>query len=70
MPFSPETMWGFLLILLLAGIAWGAIAYLSRDRGKDELTEIETRKIMDDPGPEPMKGDYKQPSNGAPPAKH
>ena len=60
MSFTPEAIWGFFLMLLLAGIAWGAIAYFTRDRGKDSFTERETN----DPGPEPMKGDEKQPRNG------
>jgi hypothetical protein len=65
MSFSPEAIWGFFLMLLLAGIAWGAIAYFTRDRGKDGLTERETRKVMDDPGPEPMKGDESSPETTA-----
>lgn len=64
MSFSTEAVWGFFLMLLLAGIAWGAIAYLTRDRSNDGLIERETRKVMDDSGPEPMKGDKKQPRNG------
>ena len=64
MSFTPEAIWGFFLMLLLAGIAWGVIAYFTRDRSKDRLTERETRKVMDDPGPEPMKSDRKQPRNG------
>lgn len=66
---TPEAVWGFLLVLLVAAIAWGVIAWLTRDRSLDPTTEEETRKLMDDPGPKPMKGDRKQPPNGSPPTK-
>ena len=68
MPFAPELMYGVLLVLLFAGIAYGALRYRSRNKRLDPLSEQATKKVMDDPGPEPMKGDRPQPPGGIPPA--
>ena len=68
MPFAPEVVWGFLLVVLFAAIAYGAVRYKSRDKRLDPATERATKEVMDDPGPEPMKGDQAQPPGGVPPA--
>ncbi len=69
MSISPEVVWGILLVLLFAGIAYGATRYNTRDKRLDPATERATRKVMDDPGPEPMKGDRAQPPGGVPPGR-
>jgi hypothetical protein len=61
MELTPEALWAVLLVLLLAGLIWGAISYTTRNRRMDGLTEGATKRVMDDPGPEPMKGDEPQP---------
>jgi hypothetical protein len=61
MELAPEALWAVLLVLLLAGLVWGAISYRTRNRRLDGVTEEATRQVMDDPGPEPMTGDKPQP---------
>jgi hypothetical protein len=68
MSFAPEILWPILAAILLIGIVWGAISYKTRDKRLDPLTERETKRVMDDPGPEPMKDDAPQPPGGAPSA--
>jgi len=70
MPFAPELFWALLVVILVAGIAYGAIRYRSRDKRLDPVSERATKRVMDDPGPEPMKGDQAQPPGGVPPASH
>jgi hypothetical protein len=66
MQFTPEVIWAVLLVLLLGGLVWGGIAYLTRNKRLDPLTERVTKQVMDDPGPEPMKDDKPQPPGGVP----
>jgi hypothetical protein len=63
---TPELLWPVLSLIVLAGIAWGAIQYKTRDRRLDPLSERATKAVMDDPGPEPMKGDRAQQPGGVP----
>jgi hypothetical protein len=67
LPFAPEYIWLVLLAVLLLGIAYGALRDKTRDKRMDGVTEAATKKVMDDPGPEPMKGDRPQPPGGLPP---
>lgn len=67
MPVAPEVLWAVLLILLFAGIAYGVLRNKGRDKRLDPVTERATKKVMDDPGPEPMKGDRPQQPGGVPP---
>ena len=57
MSLSPELLWPILSLIVLAGIAWGAIQYKTRDKSLDPVSEKATKALWDDPGPEPMKGD-------------
>jgi len=66
MELAPEAIWAGLLVLLLAGLVWGAISYMTRNKRMDGVTESATKRVMDDPGPEPMKGDKPQPPGGVP----
>lgn len=68
MPFAPEYLWPVLTAILFVVIAYGAIRYKTRNKRLDPATESATKKVMDDPGPEPMKGDRAQPPGGVPPA--
>jgi hypothetical protein len=61
-----ELTYGILTLILLAGISWGGIAYITRDKSKDAASERATKRVMDDPGPEPMKGDHPQQPGGVP----
>jgi hypothetical protein len=61
MPFAPEFLWPIITAILGIGIAWGVYRYKTRDKRLDPLTEQETKRVMDDPGPEPMKDDAPQP---------
>ena len=63
-----ELAYGVLTILLLAGISWGGIAYVTRDKAGDAASERATKRVMDDPGPEPMKDDHPQTPGGVPSA--
>ena len=60
MPFAPEVVWPIITAILAVGLVWGVIWYKTRDRRLDPLTERETKRIMDDPGPEPMEDDAPQ----------
>jgi hypothetical protein len=66
MSLSPELLWPILSLIVLIGIAWGAIQYTTRNKALDQRSERATRELMDDPGPEPMKDDHRQEPGGAP----
>jgi hypothetical protein len=69
MNLPPEAVWGGLLVLLLGGLIWGLFSYRMRNKRMDRVSEDATKQVMDDPGPEPMKGDRPQPPGGMPSAK-
>jgi hypothetical protein len=47
--FSPETLWGVGIAVLLAALVWGLIQYRNRNRANDPITEEATRELYDDP---------------------
>jgi hypothetical protein len=69
MQLAPEAIWAVLLVLLFGGLVWGAVSYMTRNKRMDGVSEDATKRIMDDPGPEPMKGDEPQRPGGAPSAR-
>jgi hypothetical protein len=61
-----EIAFGIRALVILAGLAWGGISYVIRNKRLDPMSERTTRKIMDNPGPEPMKDDRRQQRGGVP----
>ena len=47
--FAWEILWSAGALALAIGMAWGAFAYLTRNRANDAITEEATREEYDDP---------------------
>jgi hypothetical protein len=57
-----EIAYGILTLLVLGGLIYGGIAYVTRDKRLDPASERATRELYADPGPEPMKEDVRPPT--------
>jgi hypothetical protein len=63
-----EIAFGILTLLLVGALVWGLVSYKTRDKRLDPVTEQAAKEVADDPGPEPMADDHRQPPGGVPSA--